>query len=244
MKKGFLFFFVCFCTLFALIKTLLTLPILPLTLFWDVRKSEKKLLEKNGQEPVLFLHGFLASEKFWFYHYRSLEEKGAKNLFTVQLGTPFTSIEKCAEIVEARIQEILKETKSRSIKLVCHSMGGLVALYYMRHLQKEEKVSLCIAIGSPFLGTLPAILIGQFFAPCKQMEYKSYFTKSLSEEVPIADTLFVHIYSHADLIVWPHSSSYPVLSKKRVVVEFYDVGHIQALFSKKVKGALADFLHF
>ena len=42
------------------------------------------------QTPILFIHGFCGSSNNWLYHRHRLEGAGYKNLFTINLGTPFS----------------------------------------------------------------------------------------------------------------------------------------------------------
>jgi pimeloyl-ACP methyl ester carboxylesterase len=232
-----------FCAFVALIKTFFVLPLFPLTLLWNVRKAERELLEKHGPEPVLFLHGFLSREEFWFYPFSFLKKRGAKNLFTLQLGGPNTPIEKGAERIKKRVEEILEKTGNTSLRLVCHSMGGVAALYYLKQLQGEKNVSVCVAIASPFRGSKLASLLGMFFLPARQIDYRSPFLLSLLEKPWLKHTAVIHLHSRVDELVWPHASCYHVVSEKRTLIALDDVGHAQALFSKKVCRILALFLH-
>ncbi|MES2223707.1 MAG: hypothetical protein V4469_02105 [Patescibacteria group bacterium] len=55
------------------------------------------------------------------------------------------------ESLKHKIDEILKETKSDKVDILAHSMGGLLAEYYIKHIG-ADKVDKFVDIGTPHLG--------------------------------------------------------------------------------------------
>jgi pimeloyl-ACP methyl ester carboxylesterase len=137
-----------------------------------------KVVDPN-QPPILMIHGFLGRSSNWIYHRKGLADKGLKNLFTVDLGSPHHSIEHYANVVSKRIEEIKKITGRDDVIIVCHSMGGLVADAYQKlYAQKNNtRILDTITLGTPLAGTRIAYLAALFSKSAKQMRPSSDFSR-------------------------------------------------------------------
>jgi pimeloyl-ACP methyl ester carboxylesterase len=74
------------------------------------------------------------------------------------------SIRRTAKHLESFIGREVTRTRAdgarpSDIVLVCHSMGGLVARYYLEVLGGRERVSKLITIGTPFAGSVKAVRV-------------------------------------------------------------------------------------
>lgn len=142
-------------------------------------------IETDSNIPIiLFVHGFLGNSGHWLYHKKYLQsnQQGheiSKNMFTVDLGTPFHSIEEYAAVVSKRIQEIKQATGRSDVILVSHSMGGLVSDAYQELFAKRDDVKIVdkITIGTPLSGTWTALLAALFSKAARQMLPSSSFSK-------------------------------------------------------------------
>lgn len=74
-------------------------------------------------------------------------------IYTIDLGSPFLSIEEYAEKVKEKAKQIAHETGHTKLALIGHSMGGLVSAYYAIHLAPEGSIRSVITLGSPMQGT-------------------------------------------------------------------------------------------
>ena len=106
---------------------------------------------------VVLIHGFTASGSYLVELASFLEEWGYRSLlfeFDSYLG-----IDTAAEDIEARLLPISDAISRHGMVLVAHSMGGLVARFFMRRCSKANSSlgnslrGLC-TLGSPHAGTL------------------------------------------------------------------------------------------
>lgn len=112
-------------------------------------------------DVVIFVHGFFATAGvFRPMRQRIVDDTGSKVAsFTHAPGVSIVRIAKSL----ARIVD--RMAKCKRVHLVGHSLGGLVARYYVQELGGHERVSQTISLGSPFGGTEIArrfpILVGR-----------------------------------------------------------------------------------
>ena len=129
--------------------------------------------------PVVMVHGFSSDWTAWKnylgpqgylasigipgYAVGDGQVPGVMN--TGKLGQPGARTNTIAEnagILGQYIAEVKKATGAQKIDLLAHSMGGLIARYYIDRLMPEGEVAQLIMLGSPMAGTacadLPASL--------------------------------------------------------------------------------------
>jgi len=105
--------------------------------------------------PVLLLHGVLCNAGVWLRLSRVLAAARIAPVYAMSYGPPLASIELFADQLAAKIDAILAATGARSVVVVSHSMGGLVALAYCRKFG-TAKISRLISLGTPYHGSVHA----------------------------------------------------------------------------------------
>lgn len=218
-----------YAIIFDIFFVLFSYLILPLALFGPKVKTGSKT-------PILLVHGYANSSAIWIYQLFQLKKRGLGPIHTINLGYPFSSIEKYAEKVKKKVDEIGTD----KIILIGHSTGGLVSSYYALNLKPKVKITDIITIGSPLHGTKVAILGPGKCA--KEMRYCSEFTKVLIEKIKENKEIrFFCIGSKVDHVVVPNSSS---LLGKRAEAEYQmdDIDHVSLVFNPKVSDKIAQWL--
>lgn len=201
----------------------------PVSQTWfDPKKPED--IDQN-QVCVLLVHGYLHNSSGWLYHRYRYNKAGINNVFTVNLGHPFHSIEEYAEVVKQRVEEIKALTGKSNFKMVGHSMGGLVSAYYATNLAEGHgvNVSQVITLGSPLNGTkFGYVGVGEC---SRQMRLESEFLPGLQDDIKASDVDFFHLGSKTDEIIRPTASA---IIKENNHFEFDEMGHVVYLFSDRV----------
>lgn len=122
--------------------------------------SSMSVSAATTKDPIIFVHGYLGttivnfsamigwfkqagypSDHLYFYDYASL--KGVKN---------------GANILRDKVAYIKSRTGKSKVDIITHSMGGLVARYYMKHLGGASSVDQLVNIATPHKGTTTAYL--------------------------------------------------------------------------------------
>src|SRR5690606_4658923 len=101
---------------------------------------------------------------------------GQRNIFTINLGSAFQDMDSCADKVHEMVEEIKRRTGRSDLKIVGHSMGGLVAIHYKQKHPDDVEVKDIITLGTPLDGTRVAVA-APFSPLAKQMREGSEFVQ-------------------------------------------------------------------
>lgn len=138
----------------------------------------------GSSPPVLLIHGYLATRGSLALLERRLTAKGHAVL-SYRLGLVHTAdISESAALIARKIEAIATQTGTKRVDIVGHSMGGLVALYYLKRLGGRRRVRRLIMLGTPVAGTWSALL-GVAAAPLGRASLQllpfSQFLRELAE---------------------------------------------------------------
>jgi pimeloyl-ACP methyl ester carboxylesterase len=125
-------------------------------------------------------------------------------VYALSYGPPLASIELFAEQVNERIEAIRRATGAAQVVVVTHSMGGLVALAYVRRYG-GVRIRRLIAIGAPFHGSVHAR--GFFGTSLAQLRPRNAWLAALDPRAPRDGPPVVSIWSWHDSMVAPQESS-------------------------------------
>lgn len=203
--------------------------------FFKPNLTFKSVSEKKP--PILLLHGYMMRGWVLLYIKKRLQKDGWDQVYTWNYMPPFKNIPYYAEQLRDKVDDILKNTTHTKVILIGHSMGGLLARYYINFFQGINYVEKLITLGTPHKGTQ---LWSFSYSPCGiDMRPGSNFLKSL-KEVP-NNIQILSIYSSFDEIVIPYQNS--ILNWENVKnKEFDDLGHMRLVFSPKVYEEIRLFL--
>lgn len=196
--------------------------------------------------PILYIHGYLSHGLTGSYLDHRMQAEGLGPYYHLNLGLPFgKNLEIYTEKVKRKIAKIAKETGSNQIKLVGHSMGGVIATYYTACYAPKDSVTHVVTLGSPLEGTKMAKFALDNCA--KSMQKEASFIDNLAEKInkTVKTTRFLHIGSDVDLVVRPPMSTLFFQNQTPHVerILFDDIGHSTYLFSDKVVDQVTYFLH-
>jgi len=105
-------------------------------------------------EPlVVLVHGYLCPPAFMTPLVVMLRQRGLRVRVAGLSPLCIEGVRTLAGVLKRRVDEILLEEGERRCVLVGVSQGGLIALWYLRHLSGWHRVRHFIALGTPFRGT-------------------------------------------------------------------------------------------
>lgn len=190
--------------------------------------------------PVLLIPGYFCNRGCWLVFARMLRRLGPTNIYTIDPKPMAGDIRDFAQQVADKVDAILSATRAQQVSLVGHSMGGLIARYYIDRLGGARKVNVCVTIGSPHHGTLLSRL-----APGtngKQMRPGSEFLADLNRLEHVSKgTWFVSIWSTLDNMCVPPTSS--ILGGNAENISLDHMGHLAMLCSPNVAKLVWDRLN-
>lgn len=211
---------------------LLTQPLLPL--FYFVGRRLGRGRPGAPRVPIVFVHGYMQNRVDFVYLAARLRARGLGPLYGLNYPW-FLPIERNARRLARFVEGVLRETGADEVDLVCHSMGGLVALECLR--AHAPRVRRLVTIASPHAGVLwrgPMIGVG-----ATALRRGSALLAVLGAAIVPVPCLSV--FSTHDNVVHPKESSALGLRGGRDV-EVTDVGHLAILFDDRVARHVGDFL--
>ena len=202
---------------------------------WERRCLRADPAPKPGARvPVVLVHGYFANRGYFARLVTALEAGGAGPVFAPNFTSAFATIERFADELAAEVERIAAGTGQERVILVCHSMGGLAARFYLcRH--GARRVAKLVTIASPHAGTLLARFASGPNA--RQMRRSSVFLRELcareAERAP--DCGVTSIYSPHDNLVVPQDTSRLDWARN---IPFPGQGHVAILLSGELARAV------
>ncbi len=192
---------------------------------------------KKPELPILFIHGIFHNRSAFTWMKQKLAVKGFHSFKEIDLVTSIHPVPILAEQVAASVNQLLKQYSVPEINIVAHSMGGLVARYYIQKLGGDRFIKNLITLGTPHQG---AKLSRYSLLPhLRDLKPDSQLFQELSALPPPQNTRVCAISGELDVIV--RAKEDPWWSGVRHI-HLKRVGHAGLLFSKRVTEIIANHL--
>jgi len=156
---------------------------------------------------------------------RGLRRRGFRRVLAINYSPLTSDVRLAATNLATRVEQICAETGFERIHLIGHSMGGLVARYYVQRLDGDARVHTLVTLGTPHGGTKAARLIPHRLA--RQLRPDSELVAELCEPAPDCATRFLAVWSDLDQMMVPKRAAridHPDLDARNVLVR--GVGHM------------------
>jgi triacylglycerol lipase len=175
--------------------------------------------------PILLVHGMVDNRAIFTVLKRGLRRRGFGRVVTINYSPVTNDIRQAGRDLAAEVEALVAQTGYERIHVVGHSLGGLIARYYVQRLGGDERVHTLVTLGSPHEGTLAAHLIPVRL--CRQLRPGSDLYAELAQPAERCRTRFVAYWSDLDQMILPHGNArleHPSLSARNVRV--HGVGHM------------------
>ncbi|EWM15669.1 triacylglycerol lipase [Kutzneria sp. 744] len=193
--------------------------------------------------PILLLHGIGDIRPFRGVG-AALRRRGFGVVHAVNYSvlTAVTGdVRTAASMFGEQVEQVCELTGADRVHVVGHSLGGLIARYYVQRRGGDERIDTLVTLGTPHRGTVAAYLMPTGLA--RQLRPGSQLLAELDEPAPGCRTRFVSVWTPADQIVLPQSNarlSHPDLDIEEHCLR--DVGHwalpVDSRASRLVAGCL------
>ncbi|MFE2060397.1 esterase/lipase family protein [Streptomyces sp. NPDC059446] len=196
----------------------------------------------GDRPPVVLLHGFIDNRSVFVLLRRSLARHGWHHLESLNYSPLTCDIRTAAELLERHVEEICARTGHREIDIVGHSLGGLIARYYVQRLGGDRRVRTLVTLGTPHGGTAAAPLAGAH-PIVRQMRGGSDLIEELRRPAPGCRTRFVSFWSELDRVMLPVETAcidHPDLDALNVRVT--GIGHLALPVHPAVASAIRQAL--
>ncbi|MFJ6724298.1 esterase/lipase family protein [Streptomyces sp. NPDC091281] len=176
--------------------------------------------------PVVLLHGFIDNRSVFVLLRRSLAQHGRHRVESLNYSPLTCDIRSAAELLGRHIEEICERAGADRVDIVGHSLGGLIARYYVQRLGGDTRVRTLVTLGTPHEGTRVAPLANAH-PIVRQMRPGSAVIEELALPAAGCRTRFVSFWSDLDHLMVPLETArldHPDLMTENVQVS--GVGHL------------------
>jgi pimeloyl-ACP methyl ester carboxylesterase len=147
---------------------------------------------RPGDDVVVLVHGFLASAGMFRPLRVRLEREAGARVATFT-HAPCAGIRRIARRLARLIERIPRGAR---ITVVGHSLGGVVARWYVQEMEGHARVSRTVSLASPFRGIdVPQVLAGA------DLHRQSELLKRLRDHAPACGVPHTSIVGAADTVV-------------------------------------------
>jgi hypothetical protein len=175
--------------------------------------------------PILLVHGLMDNRSSFMVFRRALRKRGFGVLHAVNYSVLTTDIRAAAAELSAHVNRLREQTGADQVHIVGHSLGGLIARYYVQCLGGDRAVHTVVTLGTPHGGSTTAYLLPTPLT--RQLIPGSDLLTELANPAPHCRTRFMVVWSRMDQLIVPQGNAR--LKHPDLVVdtlELTDVGHL------------------
>ena len=191
--------------------------------------------------PILLVHGLVDNRSIFTVLRRALRRRGFGRIWTMNYHVLTQDVRAAAKRLAATADAICEQTGYERIHVIGHSMGGVVARYYVQRMGGDARVHTLVTLGSPHQGTHAARLLPRGVG--RQLQPASEVIAELRQPAPGCRTRFVSFWSDLDALISPKRAAridHPDLNARNVLVR--GVGHMSLPINGTVTREIAATL--
>ncbi|MEU0138071.1 alpha/beta fold hydrolase [Streptomyces sp. NPDC006296] len=208
----------------------------------DTRAATVLPVAADDRPPVVLLHGLVDNRSVFVLLRRSLARHGWRRLESLNYSPLTSDIRAAAALLDRHVEEICARTGHHEVDVVGHSLGGLIARYYVQRLGGDRRVRTLVTLGTPHGGTAAVPLAGAH-PIVRQMRSGSPLIEELRSPAPSCRTRFVSFWSELDRVMLPVETAcvdHPDLDAVNVRVT--GIGHLALPVHPAVASAIRQAL--
>ena len=199
-----------------------------------------QVVDRIHDTPVALVHGYFHNRSGFDYLSRELRLRGFRWIHGMNYNPLGHSIPDLAERFGHYVEDLRRVSGANRVHLVGHSLGGVIARWYVEELEGYKVVDTCVTIGTPHHGTLAAYLGPG--AAARDLRPGSGVMQRLDQSLRRSRVKYVNLYSDLDFLILPPSSA--LLPEQRNVHNHLieDLGHTSLLLSEELVDQLCGHL--
>lgn len=151
--------------------------------------------------PILMLHGMVDNRSVFTLLRRGLRRRGFGRVLTFNYSLTTNDVRAAARELALEVEALCERTGYERIHVIGHSMGGLIARYYVQCLGGDARVDTLVTLATPHAGTLTANLVGTTLT--RQLRPGSDLMLELDAPVARCRTRFIAYWSDIDQMIVP-----------------------------------------
>lgn len=187
--------------------------------------------------PILFVHGVFHNPATFAWLKQRLVWAGWRHFGEINLFSSLRSIPSNAERIAQAVSDLKRAYGVAEVDIVAHSMGGILARYYVQLLGGDGEVRQLVTLATPHQGTEWSRY--SVFPHLRQLKPESNTLSKLNACAPPLKTQGLSISGNLDVMLFPRGcDEWPGVRNIRLK----GVGHAGLLFSRRVSQILNSHL--
>ena len=179
--------------------------------------------------PILLVHGMVDNRSVFTLLRHRLRGRGFGRVVTTNYSPLTTDVRAAADALAEVVERLTAETGYERVHIIGHSLGGVIARYYVQCRGGDARVHTLVTLGSPHRGTRWATRWARLFPHplLRQLCPGSDLVAELDAPAPGCRTRFVAFWSDLDQMISPKEHAqvvHPDLAATNVLVR--GVGHL------------------
>ncbi|MCO1654889.1 alpha/beta fold hydrolase [Pseudonocardia sp. S2-4] len=175
--------------------------------------------------PILLVHGIMDNRSVFTVFRRTLRRRGFGAVHAMNYSLFTGDVRTAAHELGRHVERLLEQSGAERLHIVGHSLGGVIARYYVQRMGGSARVDTLVTLGSPHAGTLTAHLLPTALG--RQLRPGSQLMADLAAPAPDCGTRFLVVWSRMDQMVVPQRNARLVHPDLHVdELELCDVGHL------------------
>lgn len=191
--------------------------------------------------PILLVHGMIDNRSIFSLLRRGLRRRGFGRVVSINYSPLTSDVRVAAAWLAEEVESLVAETGYERVHVVGHSLGGLIARYYVTRLGGDQRVHTLVTLGTPHGGTFNAYALPSHL--CRQLRPGSPLMRELSASVPGCGTRFVAYWSDLDQLVFPQRNAkmnHPDLTVRNIGI--HGTGHMSLPINGDVVHGISTML--
>jgi triacylglycerol lipase len=195
--------------------------------------------------PVLLVHGIGDNRSIFAVLARVLRRRGYGMVHSVNFSvlTPITGdVREAAADLAHHVERLRTRSGSETVHVIGHSLGGVIARYYVQCLGGDAFVDTVVTLGSAHHGSRLATVLPPT-AVIRQLRPGSDLVAELAAPAPTCRTRFLSVWSHQDPTMIPRTSArldHPDLDVSHL--ELDNVGHLSMVIDPRTLHRVVTWL--
>ncbi|HEY6813702.1 MAG TPA: alpha/beta fold hydrolase [Propionibacteriaceae bacterium] len=195
-----------------------------------------------AETPIVLVHGIIDNHAIFTVMEYALRRRGFQTVSNYDYDLLTHNIPRAAARLGDAIEELSADTGYERIHVIGHSLGGLIARYYVQRLGGDRHVYTLVTLGTPHQGTQLA-WAAPLLPLVHQLAPNSSVIQELAEPAPQCNTRFIAFYSDIDHLVIPSRNArldHPDLNVQNVPVR--GIGHLSMPNNGRIASTIAQAL--
>lgn len=196
-----------------------------------------------AETPILLVHGIIDNHAIFTVLDRALRRRGFQTLATYDYGLFTQNIPRAALRLGEAIEQLSAATGYERIHVIGHSLGGLIARYFVQRLGGDSRVHTLVTLGTPHQGTQLA-WAASLLPLIRQLTPGSPVIRELAEPAPGCRTRFIAFFSDIDHLVVPGRNAridHTDLNVQNIAA--LGVGHLSMPNNRRIAFTIAQALY-